>query len=246
MTYVSQKGQDQWVVEEVFHHKKNGFFIDLAASNGTDINNTLILEQMFDWQGICIEPNPIYFEELQKNRKSINLNDCVDEKEHLVEFRYDNMECGGIVDDDTDNNIANRGWLIRIAREKNMILTLKTKTLEQILIENNAPKVIDYLSLDVEGAETRVLRHFPFDRYTFLAMTIERPSAELNAILFANGYVFVKNDHYDSFYVHESLDSIDQIKKEPFVQVSKKYWRKTPSPLSAILNSRNGLVVPGA
>ena len=48
----------------------------------------------------------------------------------------------------------------------------------------NAPKVIDYLSLDVEGAELEVLKNFPFKKYKFLSMKIERPSKELNKILF--------------------------------------------------------------
>ena len=32
---------------------------------------------------------------------------------------------------------------------------------------------IDYLSLDVEGAEFEVLKNFPFDEYKFLSITIE-------------------------------------------------------------------------
>ena len=59
------------------------------------------------------------------------------------------------------------------------LITLPTKTLEQILDQINAPDVIDYLSIDVEGAEERILGRFPFDRYTFTTITIERPSASL-------------------------------------------------------------------
>ena len=55
-------------------------------------------------------------------------------------------------------------------------------------------------------------------------MTIERPTPELNRLLFKNNYVFVKNFKVDSFYVHKSINNIDQIKKEKFFQLPPKSW----------------------
>ncbi len=97
-------------------------------------------------------------------------------------------------------------------------------TLESVLDKNQAPKIIDYLSLDVEGAETEVLINFPFEKYTFLAMSIERPSPELNKLLFKNGYVFVKNFKVDTFYIHKSIENFKQIKKNDFEQLPPKSW----------------------
>ena len=99
---------------------------------------------------------------------------------------------------------------------------MKTRTLQSILDEVNAPRIIDYLSIDIEGAEIRVLKDFPFDKYIFLAITIERPTPEINQILQSNGYVFVRNAIHDSFYVHESIDNFDEIKKDSFVQIPYK------------------------
>lgn len=225
--FFSQNGQDEWVINEVFEGKRGGYFVELAASDGIVSSNTLTLEKFFNWKGICIEPNPIFFEQLTKNRKNaINLNVCIDGENHEVEFRYDNRFRGGIIDDDTDNNFKYRAEQIENAYKNNKVITLQTKTLEQILDDCNAPKVIDFLSLDIEGAETRCMRNFPFDKYTFLAMVIERPTEELNRILFENGYVFVKNSKklnpYDSCYVHKSIENFEKIEKEPFYQVSRK------------------------
>ena len=80
------------------------------------------------------------------------------------------------------------------------------------------------LSLDVEGAETEILRNFNFEKYTFLCLTIERPTPELNSILFNNGYIFVKNFKVDSFYVHKSIKNLNRIKKDKFVQLPPKSW----------------------
>ena len=58
MDFIGQKGQDQWIIDDVFHQKKGGYFIDLAATDGVSINNTWLLETKLEWNGMCIEPNP--------------------------------------------------------------------------------------------------------------------------------------------------------------------------------------------
>lgn len=99
---------------------------------------------------------------------------------------------------------------------------METLPLAEVFDRYDAPKVIDYFSLDVEGSETRILRDFPFDRYCFLTLTVERPTPELNEILFANGYHFVRNSLYDTFYVHESLPGFDTLPRKPFEQLPSK------------------------
>jgi hypothetical protein len=120
--------------------------------------------------------------------------------------------------------MAIRSKQIEDARSKGAVIRLATVPLANVLDEINAPSTIDFFSFDVEGAETRILRRFPFDRYRFLSLTVERPTAELNEVLFLNGYIFVKNLSFDSFYVHESLEGVSQIKKETFAQIPPKDW----------------------
>jgi len=224
MNYISQKGQDQWAIETVFKHQPNGYFVDLAASDGKHINNTYVLEKQYGWTGICIEPNPNFFQSLIKNRNCIKVQACVDSKEHEILFRFNNGVAGGIVDDDTDNNMKIRKTQIQKALASGGAMKMKTKTFAQILKENHAPRVIDFLSMDVEGSETRIFSTFPFHEFTFLAMCIERPTPELNQLLFQNGYVFVKNSQCDTFYIHESISNFNDIPKEHFEQIPRKNW----------------------
>jgi len=220
----SQKGQDKWVLK-VLNDKKKGFFVELGAGNGIEISNTCMLERKYEWTGICIEPNPGMYKKLCKERKCICVPECVDDEAHEVEFCFRGGMGGGIIGKDTDNNPQHRGAHIAAARKSAQSKKLKTVTLEYILLKFNAPKVIDYLSLDVEGAEERVLKNFPFDKYIFLTMTIERPSPELNALLFKHGYIFVKNHQFDTFYVHYTLPGAKKLAGE-FQQVPPKYKRK--------------------
>jgi hypothetical protein len=69
--------------------------------------------------------------------------------------------------------------------------TFYTVPLLEVLQRHNAPRVIDYLSLDVEGAESYIMSAFPFANYSFKVMTVERPKPDLQDLLIANGYEYV-------------------------------------------------------
>ena len=53
---------------------------------------------------------------------------------------------------------------------KNEVLVRKPS---DVLKETNLPKVIDYMSLDVEGSEMDILKVFPFNKYCIKYATIE-------------------------------------------------------------------------
>jgi FkbM family methyltransferase len=194
----SQAGQDHWVIHEAFCDARKGYFVEIGSTNGIAINNTYLLEKRYGWTGICIEPNPYFFQHLQLNRSCICLNTCVDRKPGEVEFVFDSV-MGGIVDAQSDRTLDTASSPVKPQR-------IKATTLLDILESNHAPKVIHYLSMDVEGAEERVLIDFPFDRYKFLTLSIERPSDALHQKLTDNGYHNIKSiPDLDCFYIHESF-----------------------------------------
>ncbi len=221
--FFGNKDQDKWVVKELFNFKKKGYFVDLAATDGFHENNTFFLEKRLKWKGICIEPNKEFYINLKKNRDAKCFCKIITSKKSDVEYLI-NGGVGGIIGDKFDNNKKNRKKLIQKARRKNKIETRKSETLYNLLKKAKAPKVIDYLSLDVEGAEYEVFKNFPFKEYVFLSMTIERPPKELNRLLFNNGYKFVKNFKVDGFYIHKSMMKFNNIKFEKFYQIGKKKW----------------------
>ena len=168
-TLNSQKGQDYWIINDVFFGKKDGYFVEMGATNGIYVSNTLILERDYGWDGICIEPAPSDFSDLKNNRRCTCVNKCVDETEGEVEFLLAG-EVGSIIDEETDNSYEKRKDKIDSLKEKGRVIKIETVTLEKLLDECDAPSVIDYFSLDVEGAETRILRKFNFDKYIFSAL----------------------------------------------------------------------------
>ena len=215
----SQAGQDFWIYAEAYNEKKHGFFLDIGAHDGLALNNTYILETRYQWTGICIEANPVTFERLRKNRSSTCLNVCLDRKDGEVDFVLRSV-CGGIVDEDVDNNADKAS-----TRE---VIRMKTTTLEAVLKTQHAPGIIDYLSIDVEGAEERILADFDFSQYIFRCITIERPSVKLRSILEENAYYLMKEiPGLDCFYVHR--DFLEAYNRNLLLFYRKKYlsirWR---------------------
>jgi FkbM family methyltransferase len=173
--FYSQAGQDEWIVN-FFDSKRNGYFLDIGAHNGIDINNTYFLERELGWDGICVEADPKIFESLHQNRKCKCVNAAASDSSGEISFLPD-------------------GFSGRESTSRNSI-NVKSQTLKEIIHSYGSPKNIDYMSLDIEGMELKALKGFPFDDYEVLAITVEHNlylgkseyQREIREFLFSKGY----------------------------------------------------------
>lgn len=226
-TYGDQKGQVNFLINNVFNYekfglKRNGFFVDLACADGFTINNTYFLERHLGWTGLLFEPNPNYRGSILARRTSPLVTECVtDVANEVVRFRVDNGVLGGIVSAETDNNERVRGKELIDAK----IIEMPTTTLMLELDRFTAPNLIDFLSLDIEGAEWIALRNFDFNKYKFVCMAIERPNEHLDMMLEEIGYRQVAHLQYDVIYVHNDfLGSINFNPNIRFSYTPRKGW----------------------
>ena len=180
------------------------------------------MEQNFGWNGICIEPNPQYW-------YGLSFRNC-----HVVGGIVggeDNVEVdvvlgqahhgpyGGIVGDSFDNKKTKNA-------EKRY-----TASLVKILETFGAPSTIDYLSLDVEGAEGYIMKDFPFDRYRFSCLSIERPKDELRELLEKNGYKKVLDfKRGDTLWAHTSVYEQGKKLTDQYQQEIHDHALKRPVP----------------
>lgn len=193
--YMSQQGQDVWVFGEAFNGERKRYFLDIGAHDGIHLSNTYLLESRYNWNGICVEANPDTFARLKKNRRTVCLNACLDSTEGFVDFAKRDV-MGGIISSNTDNREYGSHEVVQI----------KAQTLDGLLKEQNAPHEIDYLSIDIEGAEERVLGSFNFKEYRFNCISIERPTKSLRKTFLDNEYIIIKDiPGLDCFYVHHSF-----------------------------------------
>lgn len=166
--WFSQSKQDEWVASQI----EKGFFVDLGAYDGISTSNSYALENL-GWTGICVEANPDFYELLCQNRpKAQNVNAFVSDTPGTVRMHEQ--------------------W----RTEDPSFKEVESRTLNDILQSCDAPTVIDYLSIDIEGMEAAVFDSFVFD-HKFNLITVEHnlyldgPANKdrIYQILTENGYV---------------------------------------------------------
>jgi FkbM family methyltransferase len=206
----SQLRQDLFVLSHL-GFKKNGFFVEFGATNGLDLSNSHLMEKEFEWNGILAEPATCWHKELKNNRTCYIETDCVwkDSKSVLTFNQVDEAELSTInIFSDSDSHSE--------ARKKGRTYEVQTISLNDLLKKYNAPKIIDYLSIDTEGSEYQILSHFDFSEYSFKVITCEHNYTTMREKLFSllrqQGYqrVFEELSLFDDWYVnptHQPLKS---------------------------------------
>ena len=199
----SQHKQDMLLELSVFKGYKNGFFIDIGAHDGVTINNTLYFEKYNNWSGINIEPIKKVYDKLVVNRpNSININCAISNNDGTAEFLsndgYTEMLSG------LKDNFDPR-HLERLQKENNQMgsttqtITVITKKLETICDEYNIIH-INYLSIDVEGAEFEVIKSINFDKIFIDIIEFENNYDDTSGPIIQ----YLENKNY--IVIHKSLD----------------------------------------
>jgi FkbM family methyltransferase len=165
LTFYSQQTQDEFVFSVFFPRTRGGVFVDIGAHDGVSFSNSLFFERELGWSGVCVEPIPEVFGKLQKNRRCVCIQSCVDEKPGRVRFTrvtgYGEMLSG--ISSKYDSKHRER-----IERT----VTSEGGRLEEIEVEAVTPadllrshsiRRVDLLNIDTEGNESAILHSWPFD-----------------------------------------------------------------------------------
>jgi FkbM family methyltransferase len=200
MKSYSQFQQDLWVMS-LFPNIK-GFFIDIGCCDGERISNTFLLEQN-GWKGIAADPFPTNFE----NRKNTILEKVAIFSEQSEVVFSKAGDVGGI----TSCLGAWKNAPQVVTADKTFQTTI---TLECLLDKHNAPRYIEYFSLDTEGSEYEILRSFPFNKYSFGCITVEHNEEEpkrtnIKNLLKQHGYNLVKSDRVEDYFINNSRVSYE-------------------------------------
>lgn len=181
--------QDLWVLFELDLQAK-GYFVEFGAYDGTSHSNSKLLEERFDWTGLLAEPNPDMAEALRHSRTATVDDRCVwDVSGDTVELLLTgDAELCTVVDHagrdlHTD---ARRATAVRT-------VAVPTVSLDDLLAEHDAPAEFDFLSVDTEGTELRILQAFDFAAHRPRLVAVEHngrraDEAALDALMAGNGY----------------------------------------------------------
>ena len=132
--------------------KRRGYYIELGAFDGRKESNTRFFDECLHWDGLLIEGNPGMYRELARNRP------------HAARF-FGAAGCPRVGDSvDFWTARSTIGGVLALARAgKNGTTTKNVASvpcfpLQFALDTMEVPARVDFLSLDVEGAELDVLR----------------------------------------------------------------------------------------
>jgi len=166
-------------------------FVEVGANDPVQLSQTYRLEQL-GWSGILIEP----------------LAECADRLRSARRARVYEVAAGAPEDEGRELPFLVAGALSTLQPSTvedvrfNEIRQVRVRTLDSILAEAGLERV-DFLSVDVEGAELAVLRGFSIAQYRPRLILIEDDVQDLSkhGYLVARGYKLVRRTALNNWYV---------------------------------------------
>jgi len=195
----SQTHQDIFALNEL-KFKRNGFFVDFGANDGVEFSNSHLLEKEFGYKGILAEPNPKQRKNIYSQRSAIIEEDCV---WSISGKTLELIDAGHLssIKEFSDSDIYAKERLNKKS------FKVKSISLTDMLDKHNAPKLIDYLSIDTEGSELEILSNHDFSKYNFSVITVEhfyrKDRDKILSLLTRNGYLrkYENISFQDDWYV---------------------------------------------
>ena len=161
----SMDGEDL-VVRDYFKKKNKGFYVDVGCYHPLQRNNTMLLHQL-GWNGVNIDISDFsikLFQFLRPKDTNLNLAISNDEKEIDIFFQKKLSQLSTI-----KKTNAEKVFQGNIKSKK-----ILSKKLTTVLNESEYNgKKIDFLDIDVEGADLEVLKSLDFNKYSPELICIE-------------------------------------------------------------------------
>ena len=171
--HYSQHGQSQHV-DKLLKGRRNGVFLECGAMDGERFSNSLFFEIYRNWTGILIEANPEQLRSLiNRNRNAFVVRAClsITTRPQIMKYAVPHTNIGGALSSALDDHVVK--WFRKVARSNAMPeIYVQCFPLLSILDALDIYH-IDYLSLDVEGAEIEILKTVNWEKLTVDVLTIE-------------------------------------------------------------------------
>ena len=187
--------------------RRNGFFVEFGGVDGLSQSNSYRLQHDLGWDGLLIEGHSESFKHLQKNRPEVTTVKAVISSEEGKEFewiQFEEFECTAgnfdhsrIFNPELDERVSGKGVSYK---------QVKTRTLKSILDEHNAPRRIDFLSIDIETSDLEnIVQTLPFEDYVFDYIGLEYPNvlpaSKSFDYLIKSGYILVDTNTAGPDYI---------------------------------------------
>jgi len=156
--------EEEWIIRDFFHDKRNGVFVDVGANDYKFLSNTFYLETALGWSGLAIEPQLSFEENYRKYRPKSKflpffISD-VSNEEATMYYTKDNL----LVTSSDKSFVERYG--------KATELRTPTITMDDLLTREQIAR-FDFLNMDIELAEPKALKGFDVERFRPALVCIE-------------------------------------------------------------------------
>ena len=188
-------------IREYFDFKQNGVFVEVGANEPVGVDSqSWHLEDILNWSGLVVEPNPALAKKARKIRPRSIVCQCActsPEKEGDLTL-YIPVKEGKLV----TPHAAVAKNVDHLNYEEFEEVKVNAKTLNR-LFEENIIDHVDLLSIDVEGAEMDVLLGLDLEKYRPKLILLEDHHFYLakHKYLKKRGYVLAKRTNQNCWYV---------------------------------------------
>lgn len=201
--YRSQLNQDVFAL--LANRFVSGYFLEIGANDGFTLSNTHYLEEYFGWTGLLVEANPKYRDSLQKRSATSEIAAIADKEGDYLFCDADLF--GGLLD--------SLDPIHRNETKDSACISVRGTTLKAVLDVHDSPPVINFVSIDVEGAELPIVEQLcNLSDYRFVCGCIEhngRRDDYIRIITLLNqaGYrvVWEGQTSFDLFFIEEKITS---------------------------------------
>ncbi len=192
----SQDGEDM-ILKALFEQKKGykGFFVDVGAHHPVRFSNTKFFYDR-GWRGINIEPTPNAIKAFRLFRKrDTNLNIGIGPEKGQLTFYCFNEPALNSFSKEVSEKIHNSGGKYKIIKELPIEVLPLSEVFDTYLPQG---KVIDFISIDVEGLDYQVLLSNNWDKYQPEVILVEE-NVNVDEINKSPIYQFLKSKGYSFF-----------------------------------------------
>jgi len=174
-------------VLDYFKDKKNGFYVDVGCYHPTHRNNTYLLHKK-NWIGVNIDTSEFSIDLFNHMRpKDLNYNCAISNKNEIIKLFYQ-KELSQL--STTERDQAETVFQGNIKEKE-----VQAFTLDEILDRDKFKDIkIDFLDIDVEGADLKVLEGLSFDRFKPELVCVEIHTKEIKQ---SDIYKFLINKNYE-------------------------------------------------
>ena len=188
-----ESGADRYV-ESLLPDFFDGYACEVGANNGDFGSNTLLFEQL-GWTVLCIEPNPLHEKHGRANRRLWRQLACSDHDSEGEQF-----EAVGEYPWGADSALVGDVGKPQYPKNGTQYFTVKVRTLDRVLEDAGFPR-LDFLSVDVECWERKVMAGFTVERWKPKVIVLEEWTE--NAIVIP-GYTIKDRLCCDNIYLRDS------------------------------------------